>query len=226
MEELNFFYSLVSSLLIVVNPFIVVSGFVGLSGEASQKQQRELAVRASLVSLGIGCAFGIFGMSVLEGAGITVSALRIAGGFLLFRTACELVSAQEDNSVCKESSDLLRLAVFPLAFPTIIGPGALCIIADALGTISKPHIGYTLGIVLAVAITVGVNFAFLYMAPQILKFLGKSILEIIKKLVGLFLAMLAVQIMIGGVSEVYKSWEKPETGTSISFESERELECA
>ncbi|ETZ07575.1 hypothetical protein P618_200210 [Holospora obtusa F1] len=223
MEELNFFYALVSNLLIVVNPFIVVSGFVGLSGGASQKQQRELAVRASVVALGIGCAFGLFGMGVLEGAGITISALRIAGGFLLFRTACALVSEQSSDDVSQKSSNILQLAVFPLAFPTIIGPGALCIIANALGSVPNPHIGYTVGIVLAIAITVGVNFLFLCMAPQILKLLGNNILEIIKKLAGLFLSMLAVQIMIGGVSEVYKSWKETPIACTLD---KREGQCA
>ncbi|PPE03295.1 MarC family protein [Holospora curviuscula] len=211
MELLDFFYTLTTNLMIVVNPIIVVSGFVGLAGDASQKQQRALALRASLVALGLGCAFGLFGMRLLEGAGITIAALRVAGGFLLFRTASELVSAQDSSGDSKRSSDVMRLAVFPLAFPAIIGPGALCIIANACGTIQTPHIGYALASVLAVTVTVGINFLFLYMAPQIINLLGHNILEITKRLVGLFLAILAMQIIIGGITEVHKSWEKVES---------------
>ena len=218
MEAINFFYTLLINLMIIVNPLIVVSGFVGLAGQASQTQQRALAMRASLVSLGLGGAFAIFGMALLEGAGITVAALRIAGGVLLFRTASELVSSQESQNDAKKSSDIMRLAVFPLAFPTIIGPGALCIIANACGSVSNPNIGHTIGSVLAVTLTVGVNFVFLYIAPQIVKVLGHNILEITKRLVGLFLAIIAVQIMIGGVTEVYKSWG---TSESIAYRSQR-----
>ena len=68
--------------------------------------------------------------------------------------------------------------------------------------------GHALGSVLAVMITVGVNFVFLYMAPQIVKLFGNNILEIIKRLVGLFLAILAMQIMIGGVTKYINPGEQ------------------
>ena len=84
MEVVKFFYTLVMNLIIVVNPIIVVSGFVGLAGEASQKQQRALALRASLGGSGTGvCFWCIWDEFVGRGKNYHCSALNRRGSFTL-----------------------------------------------------------------------------------------------------------------------------------------------
>lgn len=220
MQLIEFFFQLTANLAIVLNPILIVSAFIGIVGEAPQAQQRALAARSCLISLGIGSVFAVFGMQLLSGAGITTAALRIAGGVLLFRSGAGFVSSSDESSDASGSTgNILRFAVFPLAFPIIIGPGVLCIIASACSSLTDPSWIYSLAAVISIILVIGINFAFLWVAPQLFKILGKSAVELMKRLVGLFLTMLAVQIIIAGATEVHHSWKSSEVVASQTIKN-------
>lgn len=218
MEIINFFSNFFINLLILVNPFIVVSSFIAIAGHASQAQQRALAIRSCILATSMGCMFSLFGLKLLQGAGISTAALRIAGGFLLFRTAIDLVSSSgKEGAVATSSSDVMQFAVFPIAFPTIVGPGALCIVADAASKLVDPTIIHHIGFMVAIAAVIGINFTFMWFAPQLLTFMGNATVDLVKRLVGLFLSMVSVQIMIMGCVEVYQGYFQPIPTQNISY---------
>jgi multiple antibiotic resistance protein len=217
MEIMQFFSGFFINLLILLNPFIIVSSFIAIAGHASQAQQRALAIRSCIIATGMGCMFSLFGLKLLQGAGISTAALRIAGGFLLFRTAVDLVSSSgKEDAETPSSRDVMQFSVFPVAFPTIIGPGALCIIADASSQMVDPTMIHYIGSMVVLTSVIGINFAFMWVAPQLLAFMGNVMVDLVKRLVGLFLSMVSVQIMIMGCCEVYQVHFQPVSAQAIS----------
>jgi multiple antibiotic resistance protein len=212
MEIMQLFSEFFINLLILLNPFIIVSSFIAIAGHASQAQQRALAIRSCIIATGMGCTFSLFGLKLLQGAGISTAALRIAGGLLLFRTAVDLVSSSgKEDATTKSSRDVMQFAVFPIAFPTIIGPGALCIIADVSSKMVDPTMIHYIGSIVVIAAVIGTNFEFMWVAPQLLAFMGNAMVDLVKRLVGLFLTMVSVQIIIMGCCEVYQVHFQPVT---------------
>ena len=228
MENMQLFVNFFVNLVILINPFIVTSSFIALAGHATQGQQRELALRSCGIALVMGCAFALFGLSLLQGAGISTAALRIAGGFLLFRTAIDLVSSFSNEGDSNRSTEnVMQFSVFPIGFPTIVGPGALCIIADTSSKIAAPSMVDYLGFMVAITAVIGLNFAFMWVAPQILNVMGTAMVDLVKRLVGLFLSMLSAQIMITGCSEAYHTYFHPAPHQNISkLEVGSSVRCA
>lgn len=217
MEIIQLFSGFFINLLILLNPFIIVSSFIAIAGHASQAQQRALAIRSCIIATGMGCMFSLFGLKLLQGAGISTAALRIAGGFLLFRAAIDLLSSSgKEDTTTSSSREVMQFAVFPIAFPTIVGPGALCIIADASSKMVDPTMIHYIASIVVIAAVVGINFAFMWVAPQLLAFMGSVMVDLVKRLVGLFLAMVSVQIMIMGCCEVYQVHFQPASTQAIS----------
>lgn len=204
MELMHLFSGFFVNLLILMNPFIIVSSFIAMAGYASQSQQRALAFRACVIATGMGCIFSLFGLKLLQGAGISISALRIAGGFLLFRAAVDLVSSSgKEEASGGTPRDVMQFAVYPVAFPTMVGPGVLCVIADASSKMVDPTMIHHIGFMMVIAAVVAINFAFMWVAPQLLSLIGSAMVDLVKRMVGLFLAMLSVQMMVMGCSEAY-----------------------
>ncbi len=114
----------------------------------------------------------------------------------MFLTAVDLIRGTKDGQKV-DASNLNELAVVPLALPIIIGPGAigvLMVFGAGFKTASQMFVG-SLGIVFAV-IVVGIM---LYFSNIINKAVGKQGLQIISKIIGLFLAALSAQIIFTGI---------------------------
>src|SRR5262249_21271458 len=136
-----FFYSSFLSLIALINPAIVLPPFLGLVANATPAQTQDIAKKSCLIAAGILIVFVLLGDRLLEALGISQGALMIAGGMLLFRTAYFMVTGSisspdddETPAAKKKSaaSAVLDVAVFPIAFPIITGPGAIAVVMGKL----------------------------------------------------------------------------------------------
>src|SRR5690606_30862853 len=105
--------------------------FAGLTKDNTPAQRRTFATRGVLVALGILLFFAVLGNAILDIFGITIPALRTAGGILLLLIAIDMVFARhsggtgttdEEEVEARQSQDI---SVFPLAMPLMAGPGAI-----------------------------------------------------------------------------------------------------
>lgn len=188
-----------------IGPIDVAAMYAALTSKATPEQRRQMAFKGSAIAAGILLVFALTGETLLTHLGISLAALRTAGGILLlligidmvFARSSGLVSTTEDESA--EAKLKADISVFPLATPLIAGPGAMgaaiLLVANAEGDIvgQTVVIGTMLGVVL-------LTFFLLLAASQVQKVLGVTGLHVITRVFGVLLCALAVQFMFDGIA--------------------------
>ena len=189
------------TLFVVIDPVGLVPWFATLTGGRSPAEQATIARRAVLIAATVLLFFAVAGGPLLAYLGISVAALQIAGGLLLFRIAVDMVFAQLRRETAEEEAEARAredVSVFPLAIPLIAGPGALAsILILASETRGEPG---PFGVVLAMAaLVLLVAYLFLRISAHFARFLGQTGINVVTRVLGLVLAALAVQYVVDGL---------------------------
>ncbi len=188
-----------SSLLTILDPLTAAPIFVGLTRDMDPVARRRLAVRACLVALTLLALFAVCGSMILKVFGITIPALRIAGGLIFVGMGMQMMAGSEQGSEVQqgEGSDL---AVVPLAMPLICGPGAITTAMILMGQASTgaARVAFGVALVAVLALTAGV----LAVAPRALRLLGRSGTEVVTRVMAMILTALGVQFVLDGLRPV------------------------
>jgi multiple antibiotic resistance protein len=174
--------------------------FMSMTGNYTSEERKKMAIKAVSTSAGILIFLMFFGITVLQFMGISMPALRTAGGLLLLLTAIGMVfghdkEAPDDVGVSKKD-----ITVFPLAVPIIAGPAA---ITTAMLFIQKYSGTYVLqsSVFLALLLNLIITMVLLLLSDKILARIKKSFIEVVLRIIGLILASLAIQFIFDGLKE-------------------------
>lgn len=187
-----------------IGPIDAAAMFAALTATSSTAHRRSMALRGSLVAGGILLVFALFGELLLSALGISLAALRTAGGILLLLIGIDMVFARSSGGTSttdEETAEAARkqdISVFPLATPLIAGPGAMgaaiLLMANAEGDWKAQAI--VVACLLAVLL---VTLFALLAATYIQKVLGVTGLHVISRVFGVLLSALAVQFIFDGI---------------------------
>lgn len=187
-----------------VGPVDVAAVFAALTHRNTPSQRRILALKGVLIATAILLMFALFGEALLARLGISLAAMRVAGGVLLLLIAIDMVFARhsggssttEDETA--EAKGKQDISVFPLATPLIAGPGSMgaVVLLSAESGGHFLHWAITVGALLSVLL---ITLGLLLMAGQVQKVLGLTGLNVISRVVGVLLAALSVQFMFDGL---------------------------
>ena len=203
MPTLDQMFNAVVTLMVTIDPPGLAPLFLVLTRGMDRGQRRQVAVRASLISFGVLSLFGILGIAILNVFGITIAAFRVAGGFLLFYIAFEMIferrqQRHEQSAETAITRDMIHnIAAFPLAIPLIAGPGAISatiLLADASASVQG-----RIALVGIIALCIAASYLVFMVAERVDKFLGFTGRSILTRLLGLILAALAVQFVADGI---------------------------
>jgi multiple antibiotic resistance protein len=189
------------TLFVVIDPAGLVPVFVSLAGGHSPQAQASIARRAVLIAGAVLLSFAIVGGPLLAYLGISVYALRIAGGILLFRIAVDMVFAQFRRETPEEEAEARAkddISVFPLAIPMITGPGALASVL-ILGTEAQGEPRLFALVLGAAAVVLLVAYLALRGSTRLGRLLGQTGINVVTRVLGLILAALAVQYVADGL---------------------------
>lgn len=189
------------TLFVVIDPVGLVPVFLSLASARPAPAQAGIARRAVLVAGAVLLAFAVAGGPVLAYLGISFSALRIAGGILLFRIAVDMVFAQFRRETPEEEAEARAkedISVFPLAIPLIAGPGALATIL-ILGSEARGEPSLFALVLGAAALVLLVAYLFLRLSTRLGHLLGQTGINVVTRVLGLILAALAVQYVADGL---------------------------
>ena len=188
-----------------IGPFDTAALFPGLTPQNNARERRAMARKGCLIGGGILLFFALLGEGVLRAFGISLPALRTAGGILLLLIAIDMVFARNSGGTTATADERAEAAVkpdisvFPLATPLIAGPGAIgasiLLVAEAHG--DPVEIAIVVGALLAVVL---VTFVLLLAATQVQKLLGVTGLHVVTRVMGVLLAALAVQFLFDGIA--------------------------
>ena len=122
----DIFLHALTSYFVVIDPIGCALVFHGLTADCDRAYVRSMALRSVTISIGIVLAFAFFGEALLVKLGISIEALRVAGGLLLFITAFNMVTKGETGKKW-ESGPEVDISVFPMSIPLLAGPGCLTV---------------------------------------------------------------------------------------------------
>jgi multiple antibiotic resistance protein len=203
MSEL--FLRILLTSLVVMDPLGAVPLFISLSGGMSARAKRQTVRSAILTSFIVLAVFILGGRIILRFFGILPGSFYVAGGFLFFLIAIDMLFGQPKRSRISSDENPEEehnaIAVFPLAIPMIAGPGMVTtIMLYSAG--DYPFFATTAMLFAAIAISLFAMFLALSASGLVLKILGKTGVSVVERIMGLLLAGLSVQFIYDGLTKL------------------------
>ena len=136
----------------------------------------------------------LFGQAIFNVFGITIDAFRIGAGTVLFISALGMA---QGNPAVQADNVQQDVTIVPLTIPLTVGPGTI----GAMLVMGAGHVHWNdkLTALMAIAIASATVGAILYLSGRIERILGDQGLQIVSRLMGLFVCALAAQIIFTGV---------------------------
>ena len=211
MRALDAFLLAFSALFSIVNPFGVAFIFENMVHDLQRADRVRIAGRVALYSTAVMLGALWLGAAVLRFFGVSIEALRVAGGLVIVFTSLELLLQPERKESRKQEQAadtdraVLDRAFFPLTMPLTTGPGTISV-AIALGA-GRPdpweeRLLFYAGVSAAAVLMGGLIWAVYWSADRLGRLLSVSAQRIISRLSAFLLLCIGVQIMINGVGGV------------------------
>lgn len=200
----QFFYAFMA-FFAIMNPISNLPAYMALVADDSQKISRKIAFRSLLIAFVIITVFIFSGDFIFKVFGITIVSFRIAGGILVAVIGYHMINGNHSPSYKgmeqqAVNSDPMSIAISPLAMPLFAGPGT---ITTAL-SLANGGLRNQLITVFAFALLCVITYLLLRSAKQIAGFLGKNLMKIITKMMGLLLFSIGIQMIIVSVQTLLK----------------------
>jgi len=204
MINLDDFISNFIILWAVIDPIGTVPVFIAITKGYDDKEKKKIARFSSLIALGVLLFFLVIGEIILKRVGVPLAAFQTSGGIILFLFALNMIfgdsKPEEEIQLVKSGNET---AIFPLAIPSIAGPGAILavvLLADSSrqSVMNQGIVAFTMSIVLFI------NFLLMRLSNKIQKTIGNSGAIVISKVMGLILASMAANNILMGIKDFFK----------------------
>ena len=190
-------------LFVTIDPIGTVALFVSLTARATAGERRRVAKKAVFVAAAVLLGFLIAGQILLSELGVRLVSFQVAGGVILFLfglqmvfgtgVAAERTSADVDHDV----------AVFPLALPAIASPGAIMAVV-LLTDNHRQSIAQQAVTAAVLLVVLALTWLALLAAQPIYRALGSTGANVLIRVLGLVLAALAAEQIIGGIESLLR----------------------
>jgi multiple antibiotic resistance protein len=191
------------TLLVTIGPIETAVVFASLTAGVHRKERISLARRSVAIACVVLLLFALAGGLVLSLLHISLPAFRVAGGVLLFLQALTLTFSSPGLSSIsegerREAEQPGDIAVFPLAFPLIAGPGSLSaavlVMGRSTGWIEAASV---IGMILGCAM---LTWTSMLAADRLVHLFGRTGADVVGRISGVLLAGLAIQFIFDGLA--------------------------
>lgn len=201
----SLFISTCISLFSLINPLSAMPVFISLTSSYPKAQLMRTVRRTSFYVLLICLISYLFGEYVLNFFGVSIYALKIAGGIIISRSGFLLLNAQHKKDVegaVEEESRLKEdISFSPLAMPLLAGPGSISLLINLAIQTDKFQDKWVIGLaVFSVCITL---YLILSSAPYILKYMGQAGLRTMSKIMGLIVLSIGIQMVVDSLRSMF-----------------------
>ena len=192
---MNFDLKEIFTVFMVLFAVIDIVGNIPIIIDLRKKAGHIQSEKASIIAGIILIAFLFLGKSILNLIGIDVSSFAVAGSFILFFIALEMIlgiTLYKDDD-----TNPMTASVFPLAFPLIAGPGSLT-------TLLSLRAEYEIeNIILAVLMNVVVIYIVLKTSRRIERLIGQNGINIVRKVFGVILLAISIKLFAHNVKILF-----------------------
>jgi len=189
------FLSATILLILITDPLGNIPLFIASLAHVDASRRRKVILRECAIAFFTLVIFLFFGSGFLNAIKLSDESLRIAGGVILFLIAINMVFPESGGKLVDEENGAEPFIV-PVAIPLIAGPSAMTTVMLLSRTPGMGKLELTGSILIAITITTIVFFA----SSKLEVWLGKRFLSAIEKLMGLVLTAIAVDMLLGGIS--------------------------
>jgi len=196
------------ALLAIVNPIGVVPFFISFTQTFTREQRRRTIRISSFTAFLVIAISALAGIKIIDFFGISIASFQVGGGTLLLISALSMLNAQPAESRPTDVADGnervdagASIAVVPLTIPLLTGPAT---ISTMVIYAERTRHWWELMVLVGYGVVVGgAAFVAFSAAGRIAKWLGKTGINVMTRLMGLILAALAVEIMADGLIKLF-----------------------
>lgn len=188
----------------VIDPIGTIPVFIAVTDKYDAKTKRRVALFATIVSAFVLLFFVAVGEIILKTLSIPLPAFQISGGIVLFLFALNMIfgdSKPEEEIKLLEDSHR-ETAIFPLAVPSIAGPGAM-LAAVLLTENSRFNIWEQIQTALIMLVVLVIVYILMLLSSFITRFIGNSGASVISRVMGLILSSIATTNILTGLNAYY-----------------------
>jgi multiple antibiotic resistance protein len=205
--DVTFFVASFVSLFALINPLSALPVFITLT-EHHDTKWRNYQIRKTCFYILIICVASYFaGSSILLFFGISINALKIAGGMMISRSGFLLLNAKHKRDikgkVMIESLEKEDISFSPLAMPLLAGPGTISLLINL--SIENKDLLRTSIILIAIISVILCIYGLFSIAPRVLKYTGQAGLRSFSKILGFLVLTVGVEMISSGVLTMLKS---------------------
>ena len=191
MDLITEFVKAFIALFIIVDPLGNIPIFVGLTEKLGETQRQRVFNVAILVGVVLLLVFAFTGLEILNIFGLSIYSFEVAGGILLLIISIRILIS---GSFHEGAESPESIGAVPIAMPLLVGPGA---ITTTIFNLQAYGIMVT---ILAVVVVLAVTWVILRFMHRIYRFLGKTGAIVIARVMALFIAAIAIQYILTGVT--------------------------
>ncbi|MBW8333224.1 MAG: MarC family protein [Prolixibacteraceae bacterium] len=192
-----------TSFFTLINPLSTMPVFMTMTAELSEKERNRTAKKATIVALITIIIFALSGQLLFKFFGISVNSFRVVGGVIFFIMGMDMLQARLGQVKIKDSevkTYVNDISVTPLAIPMICGPGAITnsiVLMEDASTLTRKIILFG-----TIILVLFITYIIFYSSSRIIKMLGQTGINVMMRLMGLIVMVIAVEFFFSGLKPI------------------------
>lgn len=197
------FISAVAALFVVLDPVGNIPLFLALLEDLNVGKRVLIVARELMIALAILLLFLFSGRTLLNILGISQPALSIAGGIILFLVSLRMIFSSDSEDVVGKTEG--EPFIVPLAIPSVAGPSAIATVLLFMARAPSRWIEWVGALILAWSATSAILIAAVLVGTRI----GRRGINAMKRLMGMLLTTVAVEMFLSGLADADLSMYSP-----------------
>ena len=192
-----------TSFFTLTNPLGTMPVFLTMTNGLSDNERKHIIKRATIVSIVILIAFTLCGQFLFKFFGISTNGFRIAAGFIILKIGYDMLQARYSNAKLKEDeikAYVNDISITPLSIPMLCGPGAIANGIILMSDATTWELKVTL--VATIVIVYILSYVILRLSTRLVKLIGETGNNVMMRLMGLILMVIAVECFVGGLKPI------------------------
>ncbi|MCX5568785.1 MarC family protein [Kaistia nematophila] len=208
--DVTFAIKIFSALFAIINPIAGVPIFLSLTAGMAPGEQRRTAILVT-ITVAIGSVVSaLAGTAILEFFGLTVNNFRLAGGLVVLLLALSLLNGEDSPAHAGSAAEqktyktASNVAFYPMSIPLLLGPGSIAtlVVYAHEGRSTGQEMAFWIGL----AAFLIVLAAMMITAPFIGRVVSPTVMSVTKRLMGMILAAIGVEMMVTSLTALFPGW--------------------
>ena len=192
-----------TSFFTLTNPLGTMPVFLTMTNGLSEDERKHIIRRATIVSFIILIAFTLCGQFLFKFFGISTNGFRIAAGFIILKIGYDMLQARYSSAKLNQEeikAYVNDISITPLSIPMLCGPGAIANGIILMSDASTWELKTTL--ITMIAVVYVLSYIVLRLSTRLVKLIGETGNNVMMRLMGLILMVIAVECFVGGLKPI------------------------